>query len=111
MDVLQKKLGGISLPAFGLCVDCLPTPREKKKVIENVAREFEAFFLKEFLKTALPQSGELQKKYGYFYREIIVDTLAKTSSFGVADFLKKAIEQNLEAMERGFIRKRNFGKF
>lgn len=89
----------------------LPSPKNKKDVIDKVAEEFEAFFIREFLKNSFEMSGEFSEKYGYFYRELIVDTLSHISSFGIKDFLKKAIENQLEAMQRGYITKKKIGEF
>lgn len=90
----------------------LPSPKNRVKVIEEVAKEFESFFIREFLNNSFQMSGELSEKYGYFYKEIIIDTLSRTSSFGLKDFLRKAIENQLEAVQRGYIKGKNkVGKF
>lgn len=89
----------------------LPSPKKSKQVVEEVAKDFEAFFIREFLKNSLEISGELSEKYGYFYREIIIDVLSRSSSFGIKEFFKKAIENQLEAMQKGYITKKNFGKY
>ncbi len=85
----------------------LPSPKNRQKVIEEVAREFEAFFIREFLNNSFQMSGELSEKYGYFYKEIIIDTLSRTSSFGIKDFLKRAIEDQLESIQHGYIKGKN----
>jgi hypothetical protein len=85
------------------CITCLPKPSQKEKVIDEVSREFEVFFVKEFLKDALVMSGELSEKYGYFYKDIVIETLARSANFGVSDMLKKAISNNLEFLSKGFI--------
>jgi len=85
------------------CITCLPKPSQRGKVIDEVAREFETFFVKEFLKDALVMSGELSEKYGYFYKDLVVETLARSADFGISDMLKKAISNNLEFLNKGFI--------
>ncbi|MCS7213174.1 MAG: hypothetical protein NZ927_02995 [Candidatus Calescibacterium sp.] len=89
----------------------LPSPKKSRQVVKEVAKDFEAFFIREFLKDSLQISGELSEKYGYFYKEIIIDVLSRSSSFGIKDFFEKAIENQLEAMQRGYITKKNFGKY
>ncbi len=96
------------------CITCLPKPSQKDKVIDEVSREFEVFFVKEFLKDALVMSGELSEKYGYFYKDIVVETLARSANFGISEMLKKAISNNLEFLSRGFINEKqkiSRGKF
>lgn len=89
----------------------VPSPKNKDLVVEEVARDFEAFFIREFLKNSLQMSGELSEKYGYFYKEIVVDTLARNMTFEIKDILKRAIENQLEAMQSGYIRKKKLGTF
>ncbi|GBD03997.1 hypothetical protein HRbin19_01303 [bacterium HR19] len=109
----MKEIEQAKLKPSPLCVDCLPRPSDRQRVIDDVCSEFESFFVKEFLKDAFVMSGELAESYGYFYKEIVLDTLSRTSSFGIKDFLKKAIENNLEFIQNGYIRKKknSIGRF
>jgi Rod binding domain-containing protein len=108
----MKEIGQTKVKTFPLCVDCLPRSSDRQKVIDDVCSEFESFFIKEFLKNAFVMSGELAQNYGYFYKEIVLDTLSRTSSVGIKDFLKKAIENNLEFIQNGYIKKKSsIGRF
>ncbi len=84
--------------------------KNRDKIIDKIATEFESFFTRELLKNSF--KIQAMENYGYFYHELIFDILSKTSSFGVREYLKEAIMLQIEAMQNGFIRtKSSIGKF
>ncbi len=87
-----------------MCIDCVPSYKDKDAVLTEAAKEFESFFIREFLNLSFEMSGELGERYGYFYKEIIFDVLSRHISFGLSDFIKKALENQFQVIEKGYIK-------